>query len=368
MSKRDPYEILGVSKNASKAEIKKAYQKLAMKYHPDRVKTNKEAAEEKFREADYAYKLLSDDQKRAQYDQFGHASFDGGMGGGAGFADFANIFEEMFGMGHSRGGRPSAQKGDDLLYKINIELEEAIFGAKKTLKLPIMSECDDCSGSGAKPGTKLQECPNCHGSGSIHIQQGFIALQQTCPNCRGQGMFNPSPCGSCSGTGRKKKTSEISVTLPPGIDDGDRMRLRGKGEAGSMGGENGDLYIEVNIKPHPLFRREGQNLHCKVHIDFVSAALGTSIEVPTISGKVVLKIPAETQAGSVFRLRGRGLQATAQARTGDLLCEVVIETPVKLSSKQKKLLEELRASLEDKNSPKASGWYQSIKSFFQSKV
>ena len=366
MSQRDPYEILGVQKTASKSEIKRAYQKLAMKYHPDRAKGDKKAAEEKFREADYAYKILSDEKKRAHYDQFGTADFAGGMGGaGAGFSDFASMFEDMFGMGgQSRSSRSSMQKGDDLLYKISIELEEAIFGSKKTLNLPIMSECNSCTGSGAKPGSKLEDCRHCGGSGSIHIQQGFIALQQTCPNCRGQGVLNPNPCHDCSGSGRVNKKTEISLSIPAGIDDGDRLRLRGKGEAGANGGPNGDLYVEISVKPHKLFTRNGQNLHCKVHIDLFSAALGANIEVPTITGKVVLKIPPETQTNSVFRLRARGVQATSQVRAGDLLCEIIVETPVKLTSKQKQLLSDFKDSITDKNSPKASGWYNSIKQFF----
>ena len=364
MSKRDPYEVLGVSKNATKAEIKKAYQKLVMKYHPDRAKMDKKEAEEKFLEVDSAYKILSDDQKRSQYDQFGHTDFGaGGMGGGH-HSSFEDFFEEMF--GGYRSSKPSAQKGDDLLYKISITLEEAIFGAKKILTLPMMASCDTCDGSGAKPGTKVQECSHCHGSGSIHIQQGFIALQQTCPHCRGQGVFNPNPCSGCHGSGRVKKNTEINLTIPPGIDTGDRMRLRGKGEAGSMGGPNGDLYVEVNVKPHDLFKRDGQNLTCKVHINLVTAALGSSVEIPTISGKVMLKIPAETQTGSIFRIRGKGVPASNKNRTGDLLCEVLVETPINLSTNQKELLARLQDSFESKNSPKAASWYENIKNFFRS--
>lgn len=368
MSKRDPYEILGISKSASKAEIKKAYKKLAMKYHPDRAKSEKDKAEAetKFKEINDAHSILSDDKRRAQYDQFGHSDFGGAGMGGADFSSFADIFEEMFNMGGQGRGRSSAQKGDDLLYKISIELEEAVFGAKKKLSLPMMTSCGTCEGSGAKPGTKVQDCPQCHGSGSIHIQQGFISLQQTCPNCRGQGVFNPNPCGSCNGQGRVKKTTEIALTIPPGIDTGDRMRLRGKGEAGSMGGPNGDLYVEINVKQHDLFTREGNNLRCKVHVDIVTAALGANVEVPTISGKVMLKVPPETQSGCVFRIRGKGIPETSQARAGDLLCEIMVETPVKLSNRQKELMQQFRDSLEGKNSPKATSWYRNIKKFFSS--
>lgn len=367
MSERDLYEVLGVSRQATQAEIKRAFKKLAMVYHPDRAQKGKEdEAKEKFREIDKAYKILSDENQRRMYDQTGQTDFSGmGGGAGAGFADFSSIFEDMFGMGQSR-SRSAAQKGDDLLYPLTIKLEEAIFGVKKKLSLPMLDKCNDCSGSGAKKGSKLQECRHCRGSGSIHIQQGFIALQQTCPNCRGQGVFNPNPCLGCSGTGRKKQYKEINLTIPPGVDNGDRMRLREKGEAGSMGGPNGDLYIEVKVEKHSLFSRNEQELKCRVHIDIISASLGSSIEVPTISGKVMLKIPPETQSGSVFRIRGKGVPANRNNRVGDLLCEVHVETPVKLNKAQKDLLEQFKNSLESKNSPKSSSWYESILDFFKS--
>ncbi len=375
-TQKDYYELLGVSRNANKADIKKAFRKLAMKYHPDRNPDNPEA-EAKFKEIQSAYEVLSDDKKRGVYDQYGHAGLEGGGfgGGGAGFGDFSDafsgIFDHIFGgdMGGRTGGRAHAQQGNDLLYACELDLDEAIFGVKKTIRIPTLQTCDTCHGSGAKPGTQPTTCPTCQGSGRVHIQQGFIALQQTCPKCNGQGKIIASPCQSCNGRGRVKKTNAIAITIPPGVDHGDRMRLSGKGEAGTHGGPAGDLYVEIQVKPHPIFSRDQQNLICKVPLSITTAILGGAIEVPTMDGKVKLKIPAETQTGSLFRLRGKGVPANSQRGAGDLICQVALETPVKLTREQKDLMTDFAASLEKngaKHAPQANSWYTAIKQFFTS--
>lgn len=373
---KDYYDLLGVPRSANKADIKKAFRKLAMKYHPDRNPGDAEA-EAKFKEIQGAYEVLSDDKKRGVYDQFGHAGLEGGGfgGGGAGFGDFSDafsgIFDHIFGgdMGGRSGGRAHAQQGNDLLYACELELDEAIFGVKKTIKIPSLQNCETCHGSGAKPGTQPITCPTCQGSGRVHVQQGFIALQQTCPQCQGLGKIIPDPCKTCHGQGRVKKTSSIAITIPPGVDQGDRMRLSGKGEAGVHGGPAGDLYVEIQVRPHPIFTREQQNLICKVPLAMTTAMLGGAIEVPTMDGKVKLKIPTETQTGSMFRLRGKGVPANSQRGAGDLICQVEIETPVKLTGEQKKLVQQFAESLEkngSKHAPQANKWYGAIKQFFTS--
>ncbi len=380
MSKRDYYEILGVQKNVSEDDLKKAFRRLAMKYHPDRNPDNAEA-EAKFKEAKEAYEILSDSQKRAAYDQFGHAGVDpsaGGFGGGRGAqGGFGDIFEDIFGdiFGGGRGGRSGggganrAYRGSDLQYNLELSLEDAVFGTTTDIRVPTMQTCETCSGSGAKPGTHPQTCPTCHGQGQVRIQQGFFAIQQTCPHCQGTGKIIADPCTDCHGQGRKEKQKTLSVRIPAGVDNGDRVRLAGEGEAGINGGPAGDLYVQVFVKAHALFQRDGDNLHCEVPIRFTTAALGGELDVPTLDGnKVSLKIPAETQTSKQFRLRGKGVKSVRSSMTGDLICRVVVETPVNLTKRQRELLEELDASMHEggkKHSPQEHGWTDKAKSFFK---
>ena len=372
MSKRDYYEILGVAKDVDKKELKKAYRKIAMKHHPDRNEGNKES-EEKFKEASEAYEILSDDQKRGAYDRYGHAGVDGsqggGGGGGGGFSDiFGDVFGDIFGGGGGGGGsrRGGPQRGSDLRYSMTLSLEEAVKGCDKKITIPTLSPCEPCNGSGAKPGTSAKTCSTCGGQGQVRMQQGFFAVQQTCPSCRGQGTTIESPCGSCHGRGVKEETKTLSVKVPAGVDTGDRIRLTGEGEAGAMGGPTGDLYVQMSVKDHAIFERDGPNLYCDVPISIVDAALGGELEVPTLDGRVKLKIPAETQSGRMFRLRGKGVTPIRSSSPGDLMCRVQVETPVKLTEHQKKLLKEFQASLKgEKHSPQKKTWFDGVKKFFE---
>jgi molecular chaperone DnaJ len=370
MSKRDYYEVLGVAKNASDEDIKKAYRKLAMKHHPDRNPDDK-GAEEKFKEAKQAYEVLSDADKRAAYDQFGHAGVDqqSGMGGsgfgGGGFSDaFSDIFGDIFGGG---GGnrRDRVYRGADLRYNLEISLEEAARGTETKIRIPTLEECGVCHGSGAKPGTAPTTCSTCGGHGQVRIQQGFFSVQQTCPRCGGTGKMVSDPCPSCHGEGRVKKHKTLSVKIPAGVDNGDRIRLGGEGEAGVNGGPPGDLYVVIHLKEHPVFKRDGDDLHCEMPISFATAALGGEVEIPTLEGHAKIKIPAETQSGKVFRLRGKGIKGVRSQAPGDLLCHMQIETPVNLSERQRELLHEFDSlSRGRNNNPRAQSFMDKVKSFF----
>jgi molecular chaperone DnaJ len=369
MSKRDYYEVLGVSRDVSEQDLKKAYRRVAMKFHPDRNPGDKDA-ENKFKEASEAYEVLSDPNKRAAYDQFGHAGVDGGagMGGGAGggFGNFSDIFGDVFGDIFGGGGRPGGpSRGADLRYTLELSLEDAVRGTTVKIQVPTLISCKTCEGSGAKPGTKPVSCSTCNGMGQVRIQQGFFSVQQTCPNCRGKGKVVSDPCRDCHGQGRVEETKTLSVKVPPGVDTGDRIRLSGEGEAGADGGPAGDLYVQIAVKEHEIFTRDGRNLYCEIPISIIDACLGGEIEVPTLDGRVKLKVPAETQTGKLFRLRGKGVAPVRGGPQGDLLCRVEVETPVNLTNKQKALLEELRKSMtEGKNSPRQSSWFEGMKSFF----
>ncbi len=374
-TKRDYYEILGVPKNASDEELKKAYRKLAMKHHPDRNHgdTAKES-EAKFKEAKEAYEMLSDGQKRAAYDQYGHAGVDPNMRGpGAeGFGGFAEAFGDIFGDvfggggGRARGGR-QVFRGNDLSYAMEITLEEAAEGKDAQIRIPSWDECVTCHGSGAKPGTKPITCTTCHGAGAVQMRQGFFSVQQTCPQCRGTGKIIPEPCTTCHGQGKIKNNKTLEVKIPAGIDDGMRIRSTGNGEPGTNGGPPGDLYIEIRLKKHEIFERDGDDLHCVVPVAVTTAALGGEIEVPTLKGAAAIDIPDGTQSGKQFRLRGKGVKGVRSSYPGDLYCHVRVETPVKLTEHQRKLLKELDESLKkggNKHSPTDKGWFDKAKEFF----
>ena len=373
MTKQDYYQTLGLQKNSSDAEIKKAYRKLAMKYHPDRNPDDK-TAEIKFKEAKEAYEVLSDNQKRAAYDQFGDAGVNNqaGMGGGFNTGDaFNDIFGDMFGdiFGNARGQRrqSSAQRGADLRYELDLDLEQAVFGETIKINIPSLIGCDTCAGSGAKKGTQATRCLRCEGRGSVRVQQGFFTLQQTCPECRGAGQTIKDPCVDCSGSGRVQKERTISIKIPAGVDQDDRIRLSSEGEAGMKGGPPGDLYVDVNIRSHPIFKREGSNLFCEVPISFTKAALGGTVEVPTIDGAVNLTIPTETQSGEVFRLRGKGVQSYRDRVLGDLFCNIQIETPVNLNADQKNILKSFEESIsksKKEHRPNKNKWTASVKQCF----
>ncbi|HEY5635067.1 MAG TPA: molecular chaperone DnaJ [Burkholderiaceae bacterium] len=373
MAKRDYYEVLGVAKNASDDELKKAYRKLAMKHHPDRNPDNKDA-EERFKEIKQAYEILSEPQKREAYDRFGHAGVDpnaaggfGGAQGAGGFSDvFGDIFGDIFGGGGARGGRSNVYRGADLRYAMEITLEQAAAGHATEIRVPSWERCDVCGGSGAKPGTSPKPCHTCGGQGSVRIQQGFFSIQQTCPTCHGSGKVIPDPCGACDGVGRVKKTKTLEVKIPPGIDDGMRIRSSGNGEPGVNGGPPGDLYVEIHLKPHQVFERRADDLHCEIPISMVTAALGGKVQVPTLGGKAEIDLPEGTQSGKTFRLRGKGIKGVRSSYPGDLYARVAVETPVRLNEAQKKLLRELEASLHDpKHSPQARGWMDKVREFFQ---
>ncbi len=373
MAKRDFYEILGVAKNASDDELKKAYRKLAMKYHPDRNPDSKEA-EEKFKQAKEAYEILSDSNKRAAYDRYGHAGVDpnaAGMGGagGAGFGDsFGDIFGEIFGAGRrGGGGGPQVYRGADLKYAMEITLEQAANGFDTEIRVPSWENCEVCKGSGAKPGTTAKTCRTCGGSGAVRMQQGFFSVQQTCPTCHGSGKEITDPCVPCDGVGRTRRNKTLQVKIPAGIDDGMRIRSSGNGEPGINGGPSGDLFVEIHIKEHKIFQRENDDLHCELTIPFTSAALGGDIQVPTLNGKAEITIPEGTQSGKTFRLRGKGIKGVRGAYPGDLYCHVVVETPVKLTDAQKAILRQFEASLGEggeRHSPQSKSWTDRVKDFF----
>ncbi len=374
MAKRDYYEILGVNRDATEDEIKKSYRKLAMKHHPDRNPDNPKA-EESFKEAKEAYEVLSDDHKRAAYDQFGHAGVDPSAGagpGGQGFGNFADafgdIFGDIFGGGAGGGRRSNVYRGADLRYNMEISLEDAARGTETKIRIPVMAECETCHGSGARPGTQPVTCTTCGGHGQVRMQQGFFSVQQTCPKCHGTGKMVKEPCPTCHSAGRVKQHKTLAVKIPAGVDEGDRIRLSGEGEAGVNGGPPGDLYVVVHLKPHDIFQRDGSHLHCEMPVSFTTAALGGEIEIPTLGGHAKMKIPAETQTGAVFRLRGKGIKPLRGNDQGDLMCHVVVETPVKLTERQKELLRELEEINQQdsaKHSPREKSWMTKVKDFFQ---
>ena len=374
MAKRDYYKVLDVARDASEADIKKAYRRLAMKLHPDRNPGDK-SAEEQFKEVKEAYEVLTDAGKRAAYDQFGHEGLDAqrGAGGGPGFNPgeafgdiFGDVFGDIFGGGR-RGGRSQVFRGADLRYELELDLNQAVFGASVEIDVPKLSECETCHGTGAAKGSNPIQCETCHGSGQVRVTQGFFQLQQTCPRCRGTGKIIKNPCDTCLGQGRVRRTKKLAVKIPPGVDNGDRIRLSGEGEAGRNGGPAGDLYVEVHVRPHDIFEREGEHLSCEVPVSFVTAALGGTVIVPTLDGQVSLKIPAETQSGRVFRLRDKGVKPMRGGSRGDLFCKVMVETPVKLSSEQKELLRKFESSLkadEGRHTPREEGFFEGVKRFF----
>lgn len=370
MSKRDYYTVLEVSRTVTEVELKKAYRRLAMKYHPDRNPEDHEA-EEKFKECKEAYEVLTDPQKRAIYDQHGH---EGLTRGGAGFsaADaFSDIFGDVFGDifgGGRRGGRQQVFRGADLRYDLELDLEQAVFGYEASVEFATLGECETCNGSGAAAGSKPVTCDTCNGAGQVRMQQGFFAVQQPCPRCKGRGQIISQPCDSCLGQGRVRRNKTLSVKVPPGVDNGDRIRLAGKGEAGRNGGPAGDLYVEIRVREHPIFERDGSHLSCEVPVSFATAALGGAVEVPTLGGNMELKVPAETQSGRVFRLREKGVKPVRGGATGDLFCRVVVETPVNLTDEQRDLLRQFDATMRDStrnHSPRERTWLDGVKRFFE---
>jgi len=372
MAKRDYYEILGVSKTASADEMKKAYRRLAMKHHPDRNKDDSEASEVRFKEAKEAYEVLKDSDKRSAYDQFGHDGVRGGPGGQGGYSaeGFGDIFGDVFGDifgGGRRGGGPQVFRGADLGYELPLDLEQAVAGDSVTIDVPTQVTCDSCDGSGAKKGSEPVSCSTCGGVGQVRMQQGFFSIQQTCPACKGAGTTISDPCADCHGRGRIRQTRTLSVKVPAGVDDGDRIRLSGEGEAGRNGGPPGDLYVEIRVAAHKIFDREGSNLSCEVPVSIATATLGGDVELPTLNGNVSLKVPAGTQSGKVFRLRGKGVTTVRDPRQGDLFAMVAVETPVHLTAEQKELLEKFDESVRaggEKHSPRAGGWLDTVKRFF----
>ena len=376
MSKRDYYKVLDVPKNSAEADITKAYRRLAMKFHPDRNPNDAEA-EGKFKEAKEAYEVLTDAQKRAVYDQHGHAGVEalsraGGRSGfcpGGAFSDiFGDVFGDIFGARRG-GGRSQVFRGADLRYELEIDLDQAVFGHSLEIEIPKLAECDTCHGSGSAKGSTPTTCDTCEGTGQVRISQGFFQLQQTCPRCRGAGAIVRNPCDTCLGQGRVRRTSTLSVSVPAGVDTGDRIRLTGEGEAGRNGGPAGDLYVEIQVREHAIFERDGAHLSCEVPVSFATAALGGTVEVPTLDGEVTIKVPAETQSGRVFRLRDKGVKPVRGGARGDLFCRVVVETPVSLSVAQRELIRQLEDSLKgdaNTHAPREKGFLEGVKRFFSS--
>ncbi len=380
MAKRDYYDILGVPKNATEDDIKKAYRKLAMKHHPDRNQgegDDTKKSEEKFKEAKEAYEMLSEPAKRAAYDQYGHAGVDPNVGGArgpgaegmGGFAEaFGDIFGDIFNGGRRGGGGQQVYRGSDLSDAMENSLEEAANGKDAQIRIPSWDSCDTCKGSGAKPGTSAKTCGTCNGSGTVHMRQGFFSIQQTCPHCHGSGKVIPEPCTTCNGAGKLKRQKTLEVKIPAGINEGMRIRSAGNGEPGTNGGPAGDLYIEIRIKEHDIFERDGDDLHCTVPVSFTTVALGGSIEVPTLAGKAEIELPEGTQHGKTFRLRGKGIKGLRSSYPGDLYAHVQVETPVKLTEHQRKLLKELDEALKkggEKHSPNAKSWTDRVKDLFK---
>ena len=371
MSKRDYYKVLDLPKNATEADIKKSYRRLAMKFHPDRNPDDQDA-EAHFKEAKEAYEVLSDAQKRAIFDQHGHAGIDaarqGGGGGGQDFGDiFGEVFGDIFGGGGRRGGRSQVFRGADLRYELELDLPQAVFGHTFELDLPKLSECETCHGSGAAKGSSPVTCDTCNGNGQVRITQGFFQLQQPCPRCWGTGKIVKNPCDTCLGQGRVRRQRKLSVKVPAGVGNGDRIRLAGEGEAGRNGGPPGDLYVEISVRDHPIFERDGEHLSCEVPVSFSTAVLGGNVAVPTLEGDVSLKIPVETQSGRVFRLREKGVKPVRGGQRGDLFCRVVVETPVGLSSEQRDLLRRFDESLKGdgrSHSPREAGFFEGVRRFF----
>jgi molecular chaperone DnaJ len=376
MSKRDYYEVLGVTRTATADELKKAYRRLAMKFHPDRNPDDKDA-EAKFKEAKEAYEVLTDERKRAAYDQYGHAGVDPslgaarGQGGAGGPGDvFNDIFGDVFGdiFGGGRRGRSNVFRGADLRYELALDLEQAVFGATLNITIPTLVPCETCSGSGARAGTSPVVCRRCEGAGQVRISQGFFSIQQTCPNCHGSGRVIEQPCPACQGRGRRQQQKTLAVKVPPGVDEGDRIRLSGEGEMGQNGGPPGDLYVEISVRPHPIFERQGADLYCVVPVSFATAALGGSVDVPTLDGEVTLKIPPETQPGKVMRLRGKGVRPVRGNAVGDMYCRIDVEVPVDLTAEQKRLLKAFSDALAeggDRHRPRSRSWKDGIRRFFE---
>jgi molecular chaperone DnaJ len=370
MAKRDYYEVLEASRTAGEAELKKAYRRLAMKFHPDR-NPGDAAAEESFKEAKEAYEVLSDPQKRAAYDQFGHAGLDQQRGGGADPSEvFGDIFGEVFGDifgGGRRGGGRQVYRGADLRYELELDLEQAVFGHAAEIEITTLAECETCGGNGAAKGSTPTRCGTCNGAGQVRMQQGFFAVQQACPRCKGRGTIIDQPCDSCFGHGRVRRSRTLQVKVPAGVDTGDRIRLSGEGEAGRNGGPPGDLYVEVAVRKHAIFERNGADLSCEVPVAFTTATLGGEIAVPTLGGQAKIKVPVETQSGRVFRLRDQGVKPVRGGATGDLYCRVVVETPVNLSNEQKELLKKFEATLRknpERHNPRESSWLDGVRKFF----
>lgn len=372
MSKLDYYEVLSVTQTADDSELKQAYRKLAMKYHPDR-NPDDHTAEEQFKLVSEAYEVLTDPQRREIYDRYGHEGLErirgggGGAGFGGGFSDiFGDVFSDIFG-----GGRSGPRRGADLRYRIDLTLEQAVFGTTETIRIPTTQSCASCNGHGTADGKAPRECQTCHGAGQVRVQQGFFVLQQNCPACRGSGASVTDPCRSCRGAGQVRNEKTLEVKIPAGVDTGDRIRLNGEGEQGEKNAPAGDLYVQVQVKPHPWFERDGADLRCSVPVSFVTAALGGEMEVPTLAGSHTLKIPEATQSGKVFRLRGQGIKPVRGGAVGDLLCQLTVETPVNLTRQQKDTLRKFGETLEQggsRHGPETASWLDKARAFFEEHI